>query len=57
MKLICFNFICAVAAVAVEEHAVVLRLALENVFAKATVIFYFDLAVRYGGFGLFCSVK
>ena len=45
MKLVCFNFIYTVAAVAVEEHAVVLRLALKGIFAKATVVFYNNLTV------------
>jgi hypothetical protein len=45
MKLICFNFIYTVAAVAVEEYPVILRLTLKDVFAKATIVFYGYLSV------------
>ena len=57
MKTIGCDPVNTVAPVAIEEYPVILRLALECIFAKATVIFYNDLAVGYDNIGLFCSAK
>ena len=46
-----------VATVAVEEYPVILRLALECIFAKATVILYNKLTLGFGHLGLVFAVK